>query len=172
MKMYCAIKLNQELTSKVQLLVQTYGNTPPLTPTPLDRVHLTTLFLGDTTEEIGRQVLRSAAHMSPFKVHLMGPGSFDDRVLYLGVQSDYLCKLNNLQRFSAEKHGLKPAVRYEPHITLCKMEKKGRARGQILNLIDKIVNEVQDWNHLGWSMVESLGLYSKSELLDEVLLGQ
>jgi 2'-5' RNA ligase len=175
-KLYLAFKVSPEIETKVlNLLARIADVASPLTLTPVDRIHVTSLFLGEVPEEIGVKVLHACRQVRSFDVHFNSISHFNKKVLIVKAdRGNMVMAVNKIQcnKFD-ELQGKDPVRReYNPHLTLAKYE------GQVFATSAQVWDAVQRCFHvlhegspgLGSCRVTSLGLYCKSECLEEIRL--
>lgn len=167
-KLYCAFKLDDSINAMVRHAMQRVEGLQPLETTPVDRIHVTTAFLGEIPLEQGADVLRACADELQFYCRVGGPGTFTG-VLYLTVESVGAHRLRTLQ---AEAYGkvcgrrLWPA-QYVPHVTVAKRaEGDKRDPKAALALGSKMIHDINP----GSCLVTHIGLYTKSDCLYEIPL--
>lgn len=176
-KFYIAFKPNEfihgEVVKHLDLIKE---KAAPLTPTPLDRIHVTTLFLGQVPEEHAVQVLQSCRQVRAFTVFFGGPGHFNKKVAIIKVdRGNAIIALNRIQRAKlAELQGKDPERAYQgdynPHLTLAKYEGEVPATSaQLWDAVLRCIDDV-DLTKYGASYVTHLGLYHKAELIEEIQL--
>jgi 2'-5' RNA ligase len=177
-KLYIAFKLSPLVERVVkQVIVDHCSNKPPLVPTPLDRIHVTTLFLGEMYPDVAKDIVtKSLLGIKQFKVWVGSCNTFGGKVAYFDVGDDALSGDSMLRRMRAaqvelyEQRGHVAWPRnYEPHVTLAKLdenktskEDKKAAHFQILDLISDLQGM-----RAGGCDVDTVGLYHKSECLKE-----
>jgi 2'-5' RNA ligase len=171
LKYYLAFKLEPELEQRVAEAVTKHcSDLQPLEPVPLDRLHVTLLFLGSVRESVAKQVLIDGCAECPgeFSVTVGGASTFSNRVLMLQVfDSDgWLAPLRNAVVKAAGVHGLGSLTRgYTPHLTLAKTDQSYFG----YHATFKGINALNTWQPAR-SKVKSVGLYYQSNLLHEVEL--
>lgn len=174
MKYYIAFKVGEAATKRAQRFISAHcvGN-HPLVPTPLDRIHVTTAFLGEMEESQAKAILHVSTpfRMKSFSVNIGGLRAFQPRVLYASVSCP-TSALDDLREFQAHfyhkltgKH-LYPAA-YTPHLTLAKTEGKESAKQEINEILASAAAE--NWEQ-GPCYVNAIGLYTKSWLVEELEL--
>ena len=176
-KYYLAFKPDQQTEDEViRLLSLIVDKAAPLTITPLDRIHVTTAFLGKVPEAQAVQVLQACRQVRAFDVHYGGPGHFNKKVVVIKVdRGNALVALNRIQLTKlAELKGGDPwATRssiYNPHLTLAKYEGVVDATSaQVWDAVLRCIDPV-DPSKFGKSTVNKLGLYCKSTLIEEINL--
>jgi 2'-5' RNA ligase len=179
MKLYCAFKLSQEINNVVKGYIVDYcSDKPPLEPTELDRLHVTTVFLGEMDLEQAKKILHVAEDLYSFEVMMGSILTMANRVLYLDIipLGDML---GQLQKAQADYYkyltgrNIWPAG-YEPHLTLAKAPGAGNmASHKALMEVSTALRNESPSDAQGASLrcrVGSIGLYTKSTLLDEVQL--
>lgn len=175
MKLYIAAKLAPAPERMISEAIDKYCvNRAPLVPTPRDRIHITTLFLGECSLELGRDLLMMAKTVQPFMIDLGPVAAFQPRVVYLevGGQTTHLTCLHQSTALGYKTAmgqfppGFKDWSSYTPHVTLAKVEGRETAKFQI----EDIIRDMGEF-YPGISWVRSIGLYHKSELLAEEKLG-
>lgn len=176
-KLYIAFKLQPSVHERVASIVENYcSRRAPLEPVPLDRLHITTLFLGETSLELAIQVLQSSLYgvLQPFDVFIGEPRSFP-RVLYLSVAGAWPTngpsRLSVIRARQAQEFlrltGRTPYPKdYVPHLTLAKAEGKGCTFEEASEQIDLCKKLIGPGPEL-WNEVSSMGVYEKSECLYE-----
>jgi len=169
MKFYLGFKFDENTTERLRQLVETCcSDSPPLVPTPADRLHVTTLFLGEVSEDQARRVLQASAACRQFVVNVHAPEVFP-RVLYLQVTDvhGHLHALHDVQSdtFRAMGGNPQPKAQYIPHLTLAKAE--GKLDGSLATKLSAMSDAVSTFQG-GFHLITSVGLYSKSECLGEV----
>jgi 2'-5' RNA ligase len=172
MKFYLAFKFNEEFTARLAKLVEECcSDSPPLVPTPLDRLHVTTLFLGDVDESTARRVLAASSACRQFVVNVNAPDTFP-RVLYLQVADvhGHLHALHDVQNdtFRALGGNPLPKAQYIPHLTLAKCD--GKPQGSSLEAKLSNMSDAVSTFQGGMHLIRSVGLYTKSDCLGEVEL--
>lgn len=176
MKLYLAFKVSQEIETKVlNLLARIADIAGPLTITPADRIHVTSLFLGDVPEETGVKVLQACHQVRAFDVYFSSVSHFNKKVLICKAdRGNMVMALNRMQadKFD-ELQGKEPMRReYNPHLTLAKYEgEKPATSAQVWDAILKCFDVLHiGAGFLGACRVDRLGLYHRSECLEEVHL--
>jgi 2'-5' RNA ligase len=175
-KLYLAFKVSEEVEAKVlNQLARIADVAGPLTLTPPDRIHVTSLFLGEVSEEIGVKVLHVCRQVRAFTVHFSGLSHFNKKVLI--QKADHSSAVMHLNRIQAEKldelQGRESSRReYNPHLTLAKYEGlKPATTAQIWDAVLKCFDVLHTGApYLGASYVDRVGLYHKSECLEEIHL--
>jgi 2'-5' RNA ligase len=175
-KLYLAFKVSQAIETKVlNLLARIADVAGPLTITPADRIHVTTLFLGEVSESSGVQVLQACRQVRAFDVFFNGVSHFNKKVLIIKAdQSSAVMQLNRMQanKFD-ELQGKEPKRReYNPHLTLAKYEgEKPATSAQVWDAILRCFDVLHTGaGFLGSCRVDRLGLYHRSECLEEIHL--
>lgn len=167
MKLYCGFKLDDSITSMVKHAMRQASVEWPLVLVDEDRLHITTAFLGDLPLQDAKNILRSAAHVSPFYCRVGAPDVFPG-VLYLGVQSDGAHAVRELQAEAFKKltgKALWPSP-YKPHLTLAKAEgSKAAAKEPLYRAANRITDLAA-----GSCLVQQLILFEKSEHLHTITL--
>lgn len=176
MKLYLAFKVSQEIETKVLNYLSRIADVAgPLTLTPPDRIHVTSLFLGDVPEETGVQVLQACRQVRTFDVFFNGVSHFNKKVLI--IKADPSSSVMQLNRMQANKfdelQGKEPKRReYNPHLTLAKYEgEKPATSAQVWDAILRCFDVLHTGaGFLGSCRVDRLGLYHRSECLEEIHL--
>ncbi len=169
MNLYLGFKLNEVMTDLVkQVIMSNCVELPPLVPVPLDRIHVTTLFLGNVDVATGKDILvKSCQEARSFAVHVSGAGDFGGKTLYLKVKpyDNQLVEIRTRQynEFFRQTGRKAWPPAYIPHVTLAKAEGRDMAVDQIRECLSRLSGL-----DLGLSQVTAMGLYCKSELLAEV----
>lgn len=172
MKLYCAIKLSDRTTYGLMGVIDDIASDLTVAkPTPHDRLHVTTLFIGEMGLEGGKRILEAAAHVPAFNVRVGMADTFGLRVLFAGVNSDdgELTQINKAQRKmlnQIKKQNCFP-VPFEPHFTLAKVDGHGADQG--ITSIAFRLGLVLPETHRE-SRITEIGLYCKSECLHTVKL--
>lgn len=171
MKLYLGFRLDSQLTARIATMIDTYcARREPLEPVPADRIHITTLFLGDVPVATAKSILtRTASERTPFDVFIGAAASFPT-VLYLSVDEPKgmleLLHRRQATEFSLLSGKLPGHTIYTPHVTLA----KGRKQSETLrDMIDLAKHRIGPGPEV-WSSISSLCLFHKSEILDEVQL--
>lgn len=177
MKLYLAFKVSQEIETKVLNYLSRIADVAgPLTLTPPDRIHVTSLFLGEVSEEIGVQVLQACRQVRAFDVFFNSISHFNKNVLIIKADhSGAVMQLNRMQANKFDELQGKELTRrreYNPHLTLAKYEgEKAATTAQIWNAVLACFDVLHTGNaFLGGCRVERLGLYHRSECLEEIHL--
>jgi 2'-5' RNA ligase len=176
-KYYIAFKPSAEIEREVvKHLDLIREKAAPLTVTPLDRIHVTTLYLGGVPESVGVSVLHSCRSVRAFDVYFSGPTHFNKKVAIIKLdRGNALIALNRIQRAKlSEMRGGDPERifqgDYNPHLTLAKYE--GTPPATSASLWDAVLRCIDDVDltKFGKSIVTHLGLYTKSTLIEEIQL--
>lgn len=173
-KYYLAFKPSEEVHEEVvRLLTIIVDQAAPLTVTPLDRIHVTTCFLGEVEQSVAVQVLQCCRQVRTFDVYYGGPSHFDKKVAIIKLdRGNELMSLNRVQQHKLQelKGRELRANPYNPHLTLAKYDGAVPATSaQIWDAVLRCIDPV-DPAKFGKSTVSKLGLYCKSELIEEIQL--
>lgn len=175
-KYYIAFKLQPDVHQRVAAIVENYcSRRSPLEPVPLDRLHVTTLFLGDVPYDHAHTILVNSlvGVLTPFDVFVGAPGDFNGRILYLEIIETlgHLATIRSRQYNEyARLIGKNPwPTVYQPHLTLAKVEPLGSysEKHVAADAIDFAKFKIGPGPE-AWSPVTSMGIYEKSDCLFEV----
>jgi 2'-5' RNA ligase len=172
-----SVEIEREVVKHLDLIREKVA---PLTVTPLDRIHVTTLYMGEVPESIGVSVLHACRQVRAFDVYFSGPTHLRKKVAIIKLdRGNALVALNRIQRAKlSEMRGGDPERifqgDYTPHLTLAKYEGSSGTRwestsAQVWDAVLRCIDDV-DLTKFGKSTVTHLGLYTKSTLVEEIQL--
>lgn len=130
MRLFVAISIPDEISTKLERVIQHLRPTAQLNWSKVYNLHITTRFIGEWPKERLEEV-RSAlqtVHAEPFDVELAGLGWFPNphrpRVLFAPIKrNDALHQLASRTNEALASIGLKPEDKaYTPHITLARVK--------------------------------------------------
>ncbi len=125
MRLFIAIDISQEATLHLQEVIDEL-NRLGLNPTPLQYIHSTLCFIGETPENKLQEITDalSSIKFKPFSVTAKGIGAFPNivnpNVVWVGFESPELAKLSKTIRDSL---AIKPDKPVKLHATLCRVKK-------------------------------------------------
>lgn len=176
-KYYLAFKPDTGALDTIKSAINEYlADATPLVTTPLDRLHVTTLFLGEVEKSQALSVLGASQSCREFVVSLAGIGSFGNKVLYLGVEGGTLLRQLHETQCAAARAAIGPVQSngYVPHLTLCKLDGKAPEKTEAgldyNNHFEDKRARLLALDIFHQCLINTVGLYTKSELIDEVRL--
>jgi 2'-5' RNA ligase len=130
MRLFTAVDIPEEIKHSLDKLLDPLRPLAKLSWTPIEKMHVTTTFIGDWPEDRLNELKRTLTEVSasgPIEVSIrrMGwlPNPRFPRVLYAGIEaSESLCALAAATTKTMQQIGLAPEDRiYRPHLTLARV---------------------------------------------------
>jgi 2'-5' RNA ligase len=146
MRLFTAIDIPRDVKDILSALLEPLRPLAKLGWTPLDKMHITTKFIGEWPPERLDEMKRTLAEVAapgPVEVSIrrLGwlPSGRQPRVLYAGVEaSESLCALAAATERSLARIGIAPEDRiYRPHVTLARVRDRiplGTLKAALMNL--------------------------------------